>query len=108
MGLGFSLSIKKVVSTMDQNFLDQIPNDLGPKAVCCLACHLVKTLDQFTLNGCENCKWSLQKNDRLRLDELTTTKFSGLTAIINPSKSRVAKLCYDSPLVIGIYAMTTQ
>lgn len=42
---------------------------------CCVACRLVKTLDQFYDQGCDNCPFLEMEGDRERIEDCTTTEF---------------------------------
>ena len=42
---------------------------------CCVTCRLVKTLDQFYEQGCENCGFLEMAEDRERIEDCTTTEF---------------------------------
>lgn len=43
----------------------------------CLSCSLLKSLDQFYNNGCENCVKLKLKGDKARIEECTTSAFEG-------------------------------
>jgi transcription elongation factor SPT4 len=51
------------------------PTDWGKNLRCCIPCRLVKTLDQFYEQGCENCPYLGMEGDRERVYECTTTEF---------------------------------
>lgn len=54
--------------------LRQMPSDLR----ACLLCGLVKTLDQFELDGCDNCESRLGlQGSPDRILDCTTTNFFG-------------------------------
>ena len=51
---------------------------------CCVTCRLVKTLDQFYEEGCENCPFLEMVEDRERIDDCTTTEFQVNTQHYQP------------------------
>ncbi|XP_059403199.1 transcription elongation factor SPT4-like [Carassius carassius] len=57
--------------------LETFPKDLRhPRA--CLLCSLVKTIDQFEYDGCDNCESYLQmKGNREMVYECTSSSFDG-------------------------------
>ena len=61
------------------------PTDLK-KLKACMDCHLIKTLQQFMKEGCENC--GTKRNE---ISEKITSKFKGIIAITDPKKSWAAK-----------------
>jgi len=69
----------------------------------CLRCKLIKTVDEFDKNGCENCeelgdKWS----------QWTTPSFTGIIALMNDDKSWVAKYQRIRRLRPGLYAIAVK
>merc|ERR1712232_72819 len=83
----------------------QIPKNLGLDTVCCLSCKILKNLIQFYEQGCENCTWLHLKGNNHLIGELTTSKFSGVMAVINPLNSWIARWYHISNGVPGLYAM---
>ena len=87
------------------NRSDEDDEDDGPveAAVCsipdslkglraCMVCTLVKSMEQFLNEGCDNCEAFLQmRDDTARVSELTSHSFEGMVAVQNPAKSWVAK-----------------
>ncbi|CAM9630599.1 unnamed protein product [Discosporangium mesarthrocarpum] len=57
----------------------------------CKRCSLVKSNDQFVNSGCENCAFLDMESDQDRVQECTTTYFSGLVSMMEPESSWVAK-----------------
>lgn len=51
------------------------PAEFNRNLRCCVTCRLVKTLDQFYEQGCENCPFLDMVEDRERIDDCTTTEF---------------------------------
>jgi transcription elongation factor SPT4 len=49
----------------------------------CLSCHLIKTFDQFTQFGCDNCEPYLKlQGDPDRVLECTSPRFSGMAGLM--------------------------
>ncbi|CDW59647.1 Spt4 domain containing protein [Trichuris trichiura] len=83
-----------------------VPKDLRNLRAC-LLCSLVKSLDQFENDGCENCERYLNlKMDRDRVYDCTSSNFDGLIANANPSLSWVAKWQRINRKAPGIYAVS--
>lgn len=54
----------------------------------CLLCRLIKTYDQFCRDGCDNCQSVVSmRDDPDRVLDLTTTRFSGVVAVMRPAVS---------------------
>ncbi|XP_071446418.1 transcription elongation factor SPT4-A [Hetaerina americana] len=86
--------------------LETIPKDLKNLRAC-LVCSLVKTLDQFEFDGCDNCDEFLRmKNNRDNVYDCTSTNFDGLIAVMSPEDSWVCKWQRISRLNKGIYAIS--
>lgn len=60
---------------------------------CCVTCRLVKTLDQFYEQGCENCVFLEMAEDRERIEDCTTTEFQVRSSIHPKGRSR----CHQPP-----------
>lgn len=43
----------------------------------CYFCSLIKSLDDFVEEGCDNCKFIRDYNDEEVMKQITTTNFSG-------------------------------
>ncbi|CAD5119247.1 DgyrCDS7879 [Dimorphilus gyrociliatus] len=86
--------------------LESIPKDLkGLRA--CLLCSLVKSIDQFEYDGCENCEDFLEmKGDRDRVLDYTSSSFDGIIALTSPEESWVAKWQRIDKMTKGIYAIS--
>lgn len=52
-----------------------VPEVLNRNLRCCIPCRLVKTLEQFYDQGCENCTFLDMEGDRERIEDCTTTEF---------------------------------
>ena len=73
----------------------------------CLLCSLVKTGDQFEMDGCENCDQILQmKNNRDNVAISTSTNFDGVVALMQPQESWVGKWLRVNRYHPGIYAIS--
>uniref|UniRef100_A0A2P2HWK1 Transcription elongation factor SPT4 n=1 Tax=Hirondellea gigas TaxID=1518452 RepID=A0A2P2HWK1_9CRUS len=85
---------------------DTIPKDLrGLRA--CMICSLIKTMEMFEQDGCENCDEFLNmKNNRDNVYDCTSTNFDGLIALMAPDDSWVAKWQRINRNVRGIYAIS--
>ena len=87
--------------------MEAIPRDLRNLRAC-LLCSLVKSFDQFELDGCDNCDRVLQmRRDRDKVlfflpsscptlllpqvYECTSSNFDGMVALMQPQDSWVAK-----------------
>ena len=58
-----------------------IPKDLK-RLRCCLRCHLIKNMDQFVGDGCENCpELSGMKGSQEKVGETTTDKYYGFIGL---------------------------
>ncbi|KAI1715400.1 spt4/RpoE2 zinc finger domain-containing protein [Ditylenchus destructor] len=71
--------------------IETLPRDLrGLRA--CLVCGLIKSADQFELDGCENCERFLNlKNDIEKVHECTSANFDGMIAVCDQSDSWICK-----------------
>lgn len=113
------------------------PTEFNKNLRCCVPCRLVKTLDQFYEQGCENCPFLEMIGDRERIDDCTTTEFTvgvyfdglnslfqtgihligrrhchpplqGVAAVIDPKTSWVSKWLHHRNHVPGVYALSVQ
>lgn len=71
----------------------------------CLRCALVKTVDQFYEEGCENCPFLRLENNLGRVMECTSAYFEGMIALVNPQGSWVAKWQRIVTNIPGLYAI---
>ncbi|KAL0994785.1 hypothetical protein UPYG_G00127130 [Umbra pygmaea] len=86
--------------------LETCPKDLRHLRAC-LLCSLVKTIDQFEYDGCDNCESYLQmKGNREMVYECTSSSFDGVIAMMSPEDSWVAKWQRISNFKPGVYAVT--
>lgn len=86
--------------------LETVPKELRNLRAC-LLCSLVKTLDQFEYDGCDNCDELLHmKNNRDAVYECTSSSFDGLIALMSSEESWVAKWQRLNNCVKGCYAIS--
>ncbi|XP_055607255.1 transcription elongation factor SPT4 [Uranotaenia lowii] len=85
---------------------DSVPKDLrGLRA--CLVCSLVKTFDQFEIEGCENCEDFLRlKGNKDQVYDCTSNNFDGLIAVMQPDDSWVCKWQRINRFNKGVYAIS--
>lgn len=57
----------------------------------CMSCSIIKTFNQFTEFGCENCPFMDYEGDRERVGDCTTNAFTGMYVLLKPKDSWVAK-----------------
>ncbi|RNA22490.1 transcription elongation factor SPT4 [Brachionus plicatilis] len=83
-----------------------IPSTLRDLRACKI-CSLIKTLDQFDNEGCDNCDEFLHlKGNRDRVFDCTSSNFDGMIAMMDPSDSWVAKWQRVDHFVRGMYAIS--
>uniref|UniRef100_A0A8C3UTF4 Transcription elongation factor SPT4 n=1 Tax=Catharus ustulatus TaxID=91951 RepID=A0A8C3UTF4_CATUS len=71
--------------------LETVPKDLRHLRAC-LLCSLVKTIDQFEYDGCDNCETYLQmKGNREMVYDCTSSSFDGIITMMSPEDSWVSK-----------------
>uniref|UniRef100_A0A8C5QYW1 Transcription elongation factor SPT4 n=1 Tax=Leptobrachium leishanense TaxID=445787 RepID=A0A8C5QYW1_9ANUR len=71
--------------------LETVPKDLRHLRAC-LLCSLVKTIDQFEYDGCDNCEAYVQmKGNREMVYDCTSSSFDGIVAMMSPDDSWVSK-----------------
>jgi len=68
----------------------------------CLQCKLIKTYEQFSDHGCENCL-DLSETP---VNQYTTPTFHGMIAMMEPQSSWVARWQRQENRIKGIYAVT--
>ncbi|KAL0476709.1 transcription elongation factor SPT4 [Acrasis kona] len=83
---------------------DVVPNNQRTLRAC-VTCGLIKSIDQFITNGCENCTNINMREDRKRVEECTSTAFEGMIALTAPEKSWVAKWQGVERKCKGMYAI---
>ncbi|XP_033628363.1 transcription elongation factor SPT4-A-like [Asterias rubens] len=86
--------------------MEIVPKELRNLRAC-LVCSLVKTLDQFELDGCDNCEEYLQmKGNRDIVYDCTSTSFDGIIALTSPEDSWVGKWQRINRNQKGCYAIS--
>lgn len=72
-----------------------------------MPCSLVKTIDQFEDDGCDNCGAHLQmKGNREMVYDCTSSSFDGINAMMSPEDSWVSKWQRVSNFKPGVYAVS--
>lgn len=72
----------------------------------CKRCGIVKTLEQFINDGCENCIFLDMIDNREKCNMYTTAFFEGQTAVMDPMHSWVAKWLRVDSYHPGVYAIS--
>ena len=84
-----------------------VPEALNRNLRCCIPCRLIKTLEQFYQQGCENCTFLDLEGDRERIEDCTTTEFQGMLGVVDPSGSWAARYAFmQRKRVPGVYALS--
>ena len=82
-----------------------VPTELkGLRA--CMRCGIIKTLNQFLENGCDNCPFLNMEGDFQRLNQCTTAFFEGQVAVMDPGESWTAKWLRIDQHLPGVYAIS--
>ncbi|KAK7087659.1 transcription elongation factor SPT4-like [Littorina saxatilis] len=86
--------------------LQTVPKDLRNLRAC-LLCSLVKTIEQYEFDGCDNCEDYLHmKGNRDVVYDCTSANFDGMIAMISPEDSWVAKWQRIERFAKGVYAVS--
>jgi transcription elongation factor SPT4 len=86
--------------------IETIPSSIRNLRAC-LLCSLVKQVDQFEADGCENCEHVLGlKHNRDNVYNCTSSNFDGLVALMDPSESWVGKWLRINRNHPGMYAIS--
>jgi hypothetical protein len=72
---GDPLAMATVGQLEEETRAAPVPEALNRNLRCCIPCRLVKTLEQFYDQGCENCTFLDMEGDRERIEDCTTTEF---------------------------------
>jgi len=72
----------------------------------CKRCGMLKGIDQFIEEGCENCPFLAMRDDIDRCNRCTTAFFEGQAAVMDPRKSWVAKWLRVDAYLPGVYAIS--
>ncbi|KRX34646.1 60S ribosomal protein L7a [Trichinella murrelli] len=85
---------------------DNIPKDFRNLRAC-LVCSMIKSIDQFESQGCDNCEQFLSmKHDRDKVYDCTSANFDGMIFLTDPDDSWVGRWQMISKKKIGIYAIS--
>ncbi|KAG8200198.1 hypothetical protein JTE90_024980 [Oedothorax gibbosus] len=86
--------------------LESVPKDLRSLRAC-LLCSIIKSVDQFEFDGCDNCEEYLGlKNNRDLVYDCTSSNFDGMIALMGGEDSWVAKWQRISRNAKGVYAIS--
>ncbi|KAG8390943.1 hypothetical protein BUALT_Bualt01G0136100 [Buddleja alternifolia] len=83
----------------------QIPTGFGHELRACLRCRLVKTFDQFQASGCENCPFFQMEDDHKRVGECTTTNFTGIISVMDPTRTWAGRWIRIGKFAPGCYTL---
>mmetsp|Transcript_5028 Transcript_5028/g.6505 ORF Transcript_5028/g.6505 Transcript_5028/m.6505 type:complete len:140 (+) Transcript_5028:94-513(+) len=81
------------------------PNHIAGMRAC-KRCGILKTLNQFLDDGCENCPFFDMEDDRQKTEMYTTAFFEGEVAVMDPRESWTAKWLRVDTFLPGVYAIT--
>lgn len=82
----------------------RVPNNL--KSIrACKRCGLLKTVEQFMEEGCENCPFLYMQDNGDQVGRCTTAFFEGQAAIMDPRESWAAKWIRVNAHLPGVYAL---
>ncbi len=83
-----------------------IPTELR-KLRACLLCSLVKTAEQFEMDGCDNCDDFLHMRSNVdAVMDCSSANFDGIVAIMRPEDSWVGRWQRVDKCIPGIYAIS--
>ena len=83
----------------------RVPNNLKTIRAC-KRCGLLKTVEQFMEEGCENCPFLYMQENGDQVGRCTTAFFEGQAAIMDPRESWAARWIRTDQFLPGIYAIT--
>ncbi|CAK8698474.1 transcription elongation factor SPT4-like [Clavelina lepadiformis] len=91
---------------MSNASMETVPKSLRNLRAC-LLCSLIKTIDQFDYDGCDNCEEYLHlKNNRDTIFDCTSSSFDGTISMMSPDDSWVAKWQGIKKFKPGVYAIS--
>ncbi|CAG5087378.1 transcription elongation factor subunit spt4 [Cotesia typhae] len=86
--------------------METVPKELRHLRAC-LVCSLIKTSDQFEIDGCDNCDEFLRmKNNKDNVFDCSSANFDGMIAAMSPEDSWVAKWQRINRFTRGVYAIS--
>ncbi|XP_053212183.1 transcription elongation factor SPT4-like [Panonychus citri] len=86
--------------------VDRIPQGLRNLRAC-LLCSLVKSFEQFEVDGCDNCEFVLgMRGNREMIFDCTSSNFDGLIGVTQPDESWAAKWLRIPKFKPGTYAIS--
>ncbi|CEF70811.1 Transcription elongation factor SPT4 [Strongyloides ratti] len=86
--------------------IDIIPKK-NKNSRACLLCGLVKSVDSFMMNGCDNCEdYLMLKGDEDRIRSCTSVNHNGTMFIMNPLNSFLCKYYNFEKSIPGQYAIS--
>mmetsp|Transcript_26267 Transcript_26267/g.77670 ORF Transcript_26267/g.77670 Transcript_26267/m.77670 type:complete len:145 (-) Transcript_26267:133-567(-) len=87
-----------------------LANSSAPSALrgirACKRCGILKTLEQFVNDGCENCPFLEMVDNPEKCNLCTTAFFEGQSAVMDPRQSWVAKWLRVDNYLPGVYAIS--
>ncbi|KAI8507216.1 transcription elongation factor SPT4-like [Branchiostoma floridae] len=87
--------------------METVPKEMRNLRAC-LLCSLIKTIDQFVFDGCDNCEPYLQlKGNKDLVYDCTSSNFDGVVSMMSPDDSWVAKWQRINRFKPGCYAIST-
>ncbi|CAI2349085.1 unnamed protein product [Caenorhabditis sp. 36 PRJEB53466] len=82
-----------------------VPADLRNLRAC-LLCSLIKSVDNFVKEGCENCQELHLKGDEEKVYDCTSANYDGMISAMSNDESWVCKWQKMTRKVKGMYAIS--
>ena len=71
--------------------IQMLPHELR-RLRACLLCSLIKTQDQFEMEGCDNCDEFLHlRSNAENVNDFTSSNFDGIVALMSPEVSYIVE-----------------